>query len=236
MNKLKKYYDKFKYRLTHNLKTHLSDSTAILIESTPLFAAVEINLYHMSNDVSQNARLIVATGTIAGFGWLYGKGRDVWKDKFHITHDTKEKIKSYHDLAYAFTFNLLVSPFIYYFSGSDNIKQIAIGTLGGAVSGALNGVLLGPTIDSYRYLTGIGKTYSKYYPDFLKRQSPKVKKFIAAGLLAASIGLTYLVYHPFNSTKLKTEQKYETQSLENILTLDSQNKITYFLQNNYLLK
>jgi len=57
-----------------NLKYHFVDSTALLVESTPVFAAFEIGIAGMSDEVSINARMLAV-----GLTYLGGMGVDLCK-------------------------------------------------------------------------------------------------------------------------------------------------------------
>ena len=67
-------------RIKKELKAHLVDSTALLAESTPVFAAFETGIAGMSDEISLNARLL-ATGLtyFGGMGYAYAKGRDIYR-------------------------------------------------------------------------------------------------------------------------------------------------------------
>jgi len=181
------------------LKGHLADSTAILTESNPFFTAVEVGLAGMSDAMSMNARFL-ATGLVyGGMGSVFAKGRDLWRKKFNINDETAEKIQHAHDIAYTTALNLVVTPPMYAVSqmlaGEDlDPSKIAIGALTATGLGAANGSIMGYAVDVFRDLTGLRECNRKSYPNIIKRQSSKVKKGIAAGLIAASIGTMAGIY------------------------------------------
>jgi len=179
-------------KLKRFLKKQISDSTAILVESTPIFAAFETGVAGMSNDVSINARLLAGGLSYSGMGYAYGKGRDLWRKGFGITDKTKESIQTVNDLLYTASFNLAISPLMYFISGSRDLKEIAIGTACAVGFGALNGIPMGYAVDTFRDLAGVRS--SKRLPKIIQRQSPRIKKGLAALLIASSIGLTSVVY------------------------------------------
>ncbi len=181
-------------KVKDNFTYHLVDSTALLAESIPIFAAFETGIAGMSNDVSINAKLIVAGLTYAGLGTALAKGRDWWRKTFKVGDTTTEIVQLLHDTAYMASFNLFASPTIYYASGSRDLEEIAIGTACSITLGSVNGGLLGYAIDTFRDLTGLKECERPSYPNFLKKQSPKVKKMIATGLVAGALGLTVGIY------------------------------------------
>lgn len=182
------------YATPEKLKYHLSDSTAMIAEATPVFAAFETGIAGMTDGASLNARII---GTILGYvgmGSAYGKGRDAWRKLFKITDRTRERIQYAHDIAYTAAFNIIVGPVIYLISGVRNIEEIIIGTACAAVFGAVNGGPLGYAVDAFRDLSGVKPCERKSYPDAIRKQPSKVKKWIIVGAMAAMIGITSMVY------------------------------------------
>lgn len=174
------------------LTYHFIDSTAMLAETTPAFAAYEVFGAGMSREVSMNTRLIIAGLTLGGLGGLYGKGRDISRRVFHIDKETRESVQHLHDALYTSVFNVVISPPLYLAAGERDIKKIAIGTIGSIVLGLANGGPLGYTIDAFRDLTGLES--SKRLPKLISEQSPTIKKSLAAILVAASLATTGLIY------------------------------------------
>ena len=76
-------------KLAEQLKKNIVDSTALLIATTPIFAGLETMVLGMPNEVSLNARLLVAGTTYAGFGFLAAKGRDLCRKFLNISDITK---------------------------------------------------------------------------------------------------------------------------------------------------
>ncbi|MBI2452305.1 hypothetical protein HYV50_04495 [Candidatus Pacearchaeota archaeon] len=181
-------------RIKDSLTYHLIDSTALLAESTPVFAAFETGIAGMSNEVSLNARLLAGGLLYAGIGTALAKGRDLWRKVFKISDTTKERVQMLHDTAYLAAFNLVAGPAIYYASGSRDLKEIAIGTACGIAFGSVNGTPLGYAVDTFRDLTGLKECKRPSYPDILKRQNSRTKKGLAALLTAGAIALTAGIY------------------------------------------
>jgi len=181
-------------KVKDNLKYHLIDSTALLVESTPIYAAFETGIARMSDDISMNARMFAAGLTYLGMGWTYAKGRDLTRKLFKITETTRERTQSLHDAIYSGAFNAGVAPLIYIASGARDAKEIAIGTVVCIGLGIVNGAPMGYSVDMFRDLTGLRECERPSYPNLLKRRSSKTKKCLAALLTAGAIALTAGIY------------------------------------------
>lgn len=193
------------------IKYHLVDSTAVATVATPMFAVVETvpwavyektgllseriaDTVSLPHDISFKAKLLGAAAIYGGIGWLVKETRKVSRDFFNITQKSNEKIQRWHDRLHLATFNLCVSPVIYYASGSRSLQELAFPmTLAvgiGLVSGGLNGF----AIDSYEDLFGLEECERERYPAVVKRQRPIVKKGLAALVTASVIGVSSLFY------------------------------------------
>ena len=194
-------------RAKDTMKYHIVDSTAIISESTPIYASFETFIAGMSNNVSMNTRLLAATSCYAGLGWVYGKGRDASRKLFKIDDKTKERYQQLHDAAYSASFNTVMSPIFYLLAGARDAKEIAIGTLCGTAFGLINGGPMGFAVDAFRDLTGLKA--SERIPKLVKRQNSKIKKCLAELITAGTIALTSAIYStsPDNQTQQKTQQK-----------------------------
>ena len=186
--------DKPKGDLVEQLKYHAVDSTALLFSTHPIFAAFETLCAGMTDDVSINSRLYITALTYAGLGCAVGKGRAFSRKLFNIVDKTKEKIQYLHDSLYMAAINVPLGVGIYLAAGETDPKKIAIGTAIGVAFGATTGPLAGYCIDVGEDLAGIKPCERRTYPEFVKKQRPKVKKGIAAALIAVSISLMSLVY------------------------------------------
>lgn len=231
-------------RMINHLKYHLVDSTALLAESTPVFAAFEVGIAGMSDATSMNARMLAAGIAYAGVGYLFGKGRDLSRKLLKITDQTKERIQQICDIGYTVSFNIAVSPPMYAISqtlaGEDiDFGKIAIGTAAAVAFGAINGVPLGYTVDVFRDLSGIKECNRPSYPKFFKGQGKRIKRGILAGLIGASIGISGMIYSLTLNAEPQTtyrdrstiEQKVEVsdyggaeQNLENLTQKFSSNR------------
>jgi hypothetical protein len=216
--KLKSVYEKSKNWIKNKSKEHFINSTALLTESTPLFALYEKGIAKMSDEVSINAR-IFATGLtyFGGMGYFYSKGRDFYRKKLNVTDKTNEGVQFISDAGYTGLFNALAGPAIYFACGSRDLKEIAIGTGCAICLGIANGPLMGYAVDTFRDLTGLNECNRKSYPKIIKKQPSKIKKAIAVGLVLASLGATKQVYDRFpdyenrnlNQTTQTTNQTIE---------------------------
>ncbi len=212
---IKKLYNKVKNGLTK----HVVDTTAIISIYNPLFAFFETCACGMSDYTSFKARILGTAIAYGGLGSAISGGRKLWRKMFNITKDTKESIQQKYDAAYLAAFNLALGPIFYYTAGSRSLKEIVIGTAIGTAFGLAAGGPMGYSIDGFEDLIGLEE--SKRLPNIIRRQSPKIKKSLAAILVATSVGLTGMVY---SLTPDKGASNLpavtQTQSQEHKLSLD----------------
>jgi len=202
---------------------HAIDTTALLAEVHPISAIVEV-ASGMSVDASINARIFSTYINYLGLGYLFSKGRDFSRYKFGIASDTPEKIQRLHDALYTSATTFAVAPPIYavsnYFAKEDiDFYKIGISTLALAVVAFFNGWPVGYAVDVFRDLTGVKECERSSYPKILKKQTPKMKKAIAAGLIAASLGFTGLVYSLASNKQQVFNGRKETEHSLSILEI-----------------
>ncbi len=101
-----------KYLITHGI-----DSTAICTVVNPPMSALETYVVKMSNQVSQNARMIAALLTFGGIGFVFSRGRDLSRKLFNINQEKSEIIKQVHDTCYGIAYAAITSPPFYYLAG-----------------------------------------------------------------------------------------------------------------------
>ncbi|MFH0870346.1 MAG: hypothetical protein V1866_04800 [archaeon] len=235
------------------LKYNAVDTTSSSIAIVPVYGLIESVVIGMSVPRSRNSRLLAVGLGYAGFGYVFGKGRDLWRKHFSITDLTEEKKQKRYDRLYCSAYNAAISPFIYsisYFILPHIIKglkepkdlaqavvEIAAGTAMAAVVGYGYGGPIGYAMDSYRDLTGIEKCERKSYPQWARRQIPLVKKAMAAGLMLASIGLNEFIYskmaplrneviklfHPASIHEVMPKQSHDRAYLNHIMRHNSAN-------------
>ncbi len=180
-------------KLVNNGRQYLSDCTAVAAVYTPAYALLEVGLAGMSHQESLDARLVGLSSIYLGLGSLISLGRNYSRKIFDITEDSLGKIRKIHDTLYLAATALVSSPLFYYGIGIRDLKQIVVGTVAGAALSAAVGAPMGYAIDWFGDLLGVKE--AQHMPSRMKRCSSRVKKTIAAGLVAASVGLTGLVYH-----------------------------------------
>ncbi len=204
-NKIKRGFVSF-------LKYYVVDTTALLTTSTPIYAAMETFASGMSSDTSLEARIKIAGISYMGLAVLYTKARDLSKYIFKVTDSSSRKINIIHDSIYASVFNIIASIPIYMSSGAD-LEQTLKGTAGAVFLSLTTGAINGFGVDAYRDFTGVKE--SRRLPKKIKELSPNAKKWIAAGLIAASVGLTALVYKANNEySDYINNKKYDLPKAE----------------------
>lgn len=181
-------------RAREGLRGYVTDSTALLVATTPIFAALETNLASMTNENSINARLLGTALTYAGTGLLYARGLDKSRNFFKLNKKTKGKVKFVHDASYGVLFNLLISPPFFYAAGVRDPWQIGIATATSMGMAVVAGGPVGYALDVFRDLAGTKNCERESYSKIVKNQSHYIKKAIATSLVAASIVLTCGVY------------------------------------------
>ena len=220
------------------LKYHLVDSTAMLVESNPVFAAFEVGIVGMSDLTSLYARLIATATIYGGLGSVYGKGRDFSKKIFKITDQTKERTQKIHDLVYTAAFNLFIATIMYTSSqllakltkGEDlDFGEIARGTGVAVVLGAINGIPMGYAVDAFRDLTGLKKCDRKSYPNLVKKQNLKIKKSLAGLLIGGSIVLNAGIYALTSDKESEIDQEPIKEIIADIPKKENLEEKTYYL-------
>ncbi len=191
-----------------SLKNHMIDSTAIIVENAPLFAAQEVFFAGMSDTISLHARIYGALSVYLGVGFVYSKGRDFFKEKLHI-EEKSEFVKTAYDAFYTSAFAASYSVPLYFFSGTTDIKEIVLGTIGGGIIGFVNGAPQGYMLDVCRDLAGVKPCTRSSYPSFLREKSATGKKLLALGLVSLSFATLTGIY---------TCNEDQSISLENIVS------------------
>jgi len=171
-------------------KKHASNTTAMVSFSWPITTGIEKIAAHMSTPVSLKSRALNTVLMYAGLSKL----KELRDYSLRRTGcDTKGKrIRALHDVCFAIPIAGVVKPVIYLASGETDPAKIAIGTLGTMGMAALLSPAMGLYVDVFNGLTGAEKY--ECMPDLLERSTSKTKKRIVSLALAASIGLTSLVY------------------------------------------
>ncbi|MBI4163512.1 MAG: hypothetical protein HY512_01500 [Candidatus Aenigmarchaeota archaeon] len=176
------------------LRDNMVNSTAVLVCTHPIYAFLETGAFKMTHQVSINARYNVTMLMYGGLGLGLTYGRKLSRQFFNITDKTNEWTQFAHDALYTLAVSLPINPPFYLWSGETDVKKIAIGTVVNSCVSGVIGPMLGYFIDVYRDLVGIEKCERPTYPKTIKSLRPTIKKSLAAGLVAASIGLTAGVY------------------------------------------
>jgi len=210
-------------------KKHWVDCTAINTFAVPICAAMETSAkicdfmnkyipYVDVNPVSDNISLITRAYAVGlgylGLASLLSKGRNASRKLFKIKKDSGEFLQWLHDTPYLIGFNAIVNPVLYYLSGSRDLKEVIGGTLALSFFSAFAGYPIGYTIDVFKDLTGLESCERRLYPNFIKNQSPKIKKGLAALLVTVAIAATVGVYALTPNKNHQTLENISTQSTQ----------------------
>lgn len=211
VNKAKEKISKIKEGLAY----HIVDSTALLAPTHPIFSAMEVGVYGMSDKVSIDSRLLVTGLTYAGLGSAFTKGRDLSRRLFKITGKTRETIQNFHDSAYTFVFNSIAMPPIYLSMGAS-VKEAVIGGLAAGALGIATGPIMGYSADVARDLIGLKECNRTSYPNVIKRQKPFVKKGLARLLVVSSLVAMAGIYALTNNNQ--EISSYNSQGIEQVVS------------------
>ena len=105
--------------LGKELKYHFTDSTSLSALMSPIYAAVDVFIAGMSDEISIKAKVIGTGFGYLGLGYAIMRGNDLSRKVFGITKETKEKVRWIHDTAYLTVANAVTAPLMYFLSGSS---------------------------------------------------------------------------------------------------------------------
>lgn len=201
------------------LRQHLTDAVAYTAIATPLGALSETVLSDfvlegVSDEVSLRSRLIVAGLYFGGMAGVLGHIRDVSKPLFHITETTKERYHQLYGMVYLGGLALIFNPLIYFGAGSRDLKEVATAT--GIAMGVsfVHGGWSDYAVALFRDLTGYEP--SVRIPERLSHARPGVKVAVAGALVAASLGLTALVYQLTPDAQTPVQQPPASSATETL--------------------
>ncbi len=189
-------------KVYNKLKEHIIDTTGVLAASHPIFAISE-KIKGLADSVSIANRIDASKLFYLGAGYLYSRGRDLYYNVLGVEKDSKYKL--FHDALwgaiFGFVFNGAITA-----NNTKSLEETLNGAIAGAVAGSISGFPSGYGIDAFRDLTDINP--SGRLPYKIRSLPSKVKKGIAVGLTAASIGLMAAIYS-LTSDK-KEDAKHES--------------------------
>lgn len=175
-------------RIYGYVKRHIVDTTGVLVTSNPLFTISENVIGGMPDEVSMANRIDGSILFYLGAGSIFSKGRDFYYKLLNIENS---KYKGVHDAAFGAMFGALFNGAVTA-TNTQSLEDIAAGAVAGAITGSITGVPAGYAIDTFRDLTDINT--SKRLPPKIRNLPSKLKKCLAVGLIAASIGLMGGIY------------------------------------------
>ena len=241
-------------KATREIVKDITTSTALLIVASPIQAVNDtlvleylgktldaaninyMNMMAMTNESSINAKFGVALITYCGIGWGYRNLREVSKKLFGITEKTKEKVQWLHDWIYTTLYSSGVLAGGYIYSHEDNWWKIGTALAISAATQTIRGPMIGYSVDCYQDMLGFKECKRKTYPKKVKNMSKKGKSIVAAGVLAASLGLMTAWYNIIpaswsNPNRLE-EEKQQIQQLERTQPVSSQLTFEYSINSN----
>jgi len=221
------YFNKVKNLIKNECKYLLTDPAGIMCEANIAFA-----IYEKYQGVSDLAcignRLLATATTFLGLGYLFSRTLDLSDKIFGIDRTKKgSKLRDtcifVHDAAYGADITIACNIPIYlatnYLTGSPkpNSEVISI-ALASGILGFFNGGPATYSRDIFRDLVGIKSCSRILYPNIIRKRSPRTKKFLATGFVAASLAITAGIVGvtPSNSNP-PTESVYPSQNLEEIV-------------------
>ena len=218
-------YDKVVQWLKDNLKYHLVNSAAQVSVATPIMAAYETFIVGISDEQSLYARLLGASLTFLGAGYLEAKFRDRIRKKFNVKGTSPEYIQGPVDTGSKIVFNLVRFPAVYTAIGVRSLEELGKLTGFGVGYSVASGYFSGYAMDLASDLTGMEE--SQRIPRFIRNRSKSAKKVILAGLIASTLLLTGGIYltSDNNGQQQTIEQSVESatpnaKNLESILTTE----------------
>lgn len=193
-----KLYEKIKAGLKSEW---VIDVTGIMCEANVFFGAYD-KLVCGVDTLACGGNRAMGTGiAFSGVGYLNSKIVDISDEFFGIDRSKKgSKLRDVaicaQDAFYAGVITVLCSYSIYNFTNhflASNPKtsaEIFAMSVGAGVLGAVNGIPAFYSRDIFRDLVGKKECSRRLYPNIIKKQSSKIKKRLAVGFIAASIGIT----------------------------------------------
>ena len=144
--------------LLHNLigvRGYFRDFLAIAVATTPVYAVLEVHMFHMSVSTSAFARTLTVTALFLGLGQLICVCRDFSHRFFGLVPgSTKNIILVPHDLAFMALINGALAPIVYFLSDAT-ARQLLHGIFTAMAVSFVTGPLVGFSIDTFRELMGV---------------------------------------------------------------------------------
>lgn len=192
-------------------KSHVVDTTALLVASHPIYTAFEVNAgkifgripfigeytKDLTDDVSIGVRKMISLWSYCGLTIAFMAASNFSRKKCRITDESSELAQTTHDTIFPVVFNAACGPALYYFgspAADRSLENVVSGTLVAMVMGAVTGGIMRYSVGAARDLTEIEPYKRKTYPDFIRNQSPAAKRRIATLAMGASLGLMGLIY------------------------------------------
>ncbi len=133
------------------LKSHILDTTALLLLTSPLFAFIELYFAGLMPSVSLKNRLYAAILFYLGAGYAFSYLRELYFSLFFYSEASKKSGFGFllKDMAFGSAFGLAFNFIISYFSSGILLEALK-GAIAGAIFGSAAGMLSGIAIDCSR--------------------------------------------------------------------------------------
>jgi hypothetical protein len=174
-------------------KETLVNTTAILVVANPPYAYNEVIHSGQSDLISIKTRLVATIVNYAGMGFLYERGRNYMRSKLGIKDNSNELVQTSTDAIYGSAFSVPLTIGFAFAAGERNPEVYESLVVANAYFGAVLGVASGYVIDIAKDLMGMGECNRFGYGP-IRKQSEKIKRTIAAGMVAISLSSMGALY------------------------------------------
>ncbi len=148
-SKLRSYYQKYEPPVKRALKNYIVDVTASWTFYTPIMAEVECFFVGLEPyQIGYSRASAAAIGAITMRP--YGKFRNWWKKKWHVTAKSSQRKNFLVDTSAMLIFQIPTYSTILYFFADASPKQIALALPTAAIIGVFSGRPYGAFLDTWR--------------------------------------------------------------------------------------
>ncbi len=162
-------------KIGRGIVKHIVDTTALNTLANPIFGALEVFKYDMSDNVSFNSRVFGSVLGYCGTAYIISMGRTISRKLFNIRETSNEIVQFIHDGVGIATFNAFFCPIMYNCSGETDKEKIVTGTLTAMAVSLVSGGFFGYGLDAFRDLSGVYK--NKRIEESFEKLSKSIETF-----------------------------------------------------------